>query len=87
MKVDATGVHIKGPHNIIVQHSQSQQNALAILDEDGVWVHLDVNAISVLYHFLYTPVVNNAPLYKQEYADTTDKMTAKNLFEENFKNP
>jgi hypothetical protein len=49
MLTNSTGCHINTPKNLVIQPSKSQVSSLAFMDADGLWVHLDVNAINQLY--------------------------------------
>ena len=51
MNINNTGIHIEHVDNVVIQESQSQQNALAFIDKDNVWVHIDKSLIDTLYKF------------------------------------
>ena len=81
MRIDATGTHIKSAANAVIQHSQSQPNSLAFLDEDGHWVHIDASTIQNLYSSLANIVAKQKPV-------SMNKPTpggSDNLFADHFK--
>jgi hypothetical protein len=51
MKIDNTGTHIEYVENVVIQPSTSQKNALAFIDVDNQWVHIDLNILNSLYQF------------------------------------
>ena len=51
MKIEHTGTHIEPVYSIIIQKSESQSNALAFVDTDGHWIHIDKKIIDALYRF------------------------------------
>ena len=50
MKIDATGVHIENIQSLVIQNSNSQNNAIAFLTNEGLWVHIDINLIEALHN-------------------------------------
>ena len=48
MELLSTGLHIKGLIADSVQQSITQPNSLAFLDEDGVWIHISLDAVREL---------------------------------------
>lgn len=60
MKIDNTGIHITSDDKtMIVEPSLSQNNALAFMDEDGTWIHMDKNTIIKLYQYMTKHSNNN----------------------------
>jgi len=48
MKLDFSGVHIQSIKPETVQRSATQENAIAFMTDDGVWIHMPLNLLSVL---------------------------------------
>ncbi len=65
MKTEHTGTHIEYVESMIIQESKSQVNALAFVDKDGHWIHIDKGIINHLYEHFHNS--NNSALFDGQF--------------------
>ena len=88
MKVSNTGTHIKCTQNMVIQPSQSQTNALAFLDEDGNWIHMDIATINSLFRVASAknaPAVKNTVPLEHPAALKSPVANSNHPFDDHFK--
>ena len=48
MRIDFSGVHIETIKSETIQRSATQDNAIAFITDDGVWIHIPLKLLSEL---------------------------------------